>query len=296
MHDRGDFCLSPARVAADVARLAALTPRVRLYSLACDAGSRALLNAARSHGLTVDAGVWVGRDAAAVGREVALLGRLLAEGYGDVLRTVWVGNEAMSIHRVPQAAVVSALRRVGRVRAAAGVRARHVRVGIAEIGDFWRGNTPNTAPAKVAALADVLGVQSHPYYAGIDPLTTDASWLALSDVAAARAAHPGKVVALSETGFPTRGHPRPSPGGWSTATPSVAAAGAYAAQMEAARRRTGLESTWIGLADDAWKRRWAPAEWGGGVTYAWGLLSCGRVDKGIPLPPPAGSNGGRGGG
>jgi len=264
MADAGDFCLPPHAVAADIGRLATLTPRVRLYSLVCDAGSRALLDAARTHGLTVDAGVWVGVDADAVGREVALLGRLLADGYGDVLRTVWVGNEAISIHRVPQAAVLSALRSVVAVRDAAGADARRLRVGVAEIGAFWRGKTPGTAPAELAALADVLGVQSHPYYAGLDPLTADASWLALADVAAARAAHPHKAVALSETGFPTRGDARRSPGGWTTATPSVAAAGAYAAQLEGARRRTGLEATWIGLADDAWKRRWAPAEWGGG--------------------------------
>ncbi|KAK1859745.1 hypothetical protein I4F81_002339 [Pyropia yezoensis] len=87
--DGGDFCLPPERVAADMARLHALTPRVRTYSAVCDAANRVIYDAARAGGMTVDAGVWVGADAAAVDREVALIGAALADGYGDVIRTIW---------------------------------------------------------------------------------------------------------------------------------------------------------------------------------------------------------------
>lgn len=266
--DGGNFCLPPDRVAADMARLHALTPRVRTYSAVCDAANRIIYEAARAGGMTVDAGVWVGADAAAVDREVALIGAALADGYDDVIRTIWVGNEATSIHGLPVATVAAVVRRVrGAVTAA------------------------RRAAAAAAALArelDVLGVQIHPYYAGADPLAADVSGAVLRRVAAVAAAHPGKEVVLSETGFPTRGPPWPAPAGGAntTATPSVAAAAAYARQIEAAATAAGVAATWIGLADDQWKRRWAPSPYPGGADYAWGLLDCARGDKGGGIPPP----------
>ncbi|GAB0494330.1 hypothetical protein MMPV_005622 [Pyropia vietnamensis] len=295
--DGGDFCLPPEVVAADMARLRSLTPRVRTYSAVCDVANRVIYDSARAGGMTIDAGVWVGHDAAAVEREIQLLAAVLADGYGDVIRTIWVGNEATSIHGVSVGTVTAVVRRVRAAISAAAVAAAVAgrapppspRVGVTEIGAHWLAAKPGTPAATLARSLDVLGVQEHPYYAGADPLAADVSGIVLDRVAAVAAAHPGVEVTLSETGFPTRGAPWRAPpgGGNTTATPSVAAAAAYAKQVEAAAARAGVGATWIGLADDEWKRRWAPSPFPGGADYAWGLLDCARRDKGGGLPPPA---------
>lgn len=295
--DGGDFCLSPEVVAADMERLRGLTPRVRTYSAVCDGANRVIYDAARAGGMTVDAGVWLGPDAAAVEREVVLLAAVLADGYGDVIRTIWVGNEATSIHGMPVVTVAGAVHRVRAAVAAAAAAATAAgrvpppppRVGVTEIGAHWLAATAGTPAAALVRSLDVLGVQEHPYYAGVDPLAADVSGIVLDRVAAVAAAHPRVAVTLSETGFPTRGPPWRAPpgGGNTTATPSVAAAAAYAIQVEAAAAARGVGATWIGLADDEWKRRWAPSPYPGGADYAWGLLDCARGDKGGVLPPPA---------
>lgn len=155
-----------------------------------------------------------------------------------------MGNEATSIHNLPVspvAAVVRSVQAAVAAAAAAAVAAGRPRlpspeVGTTHIGAHLLAATADMPTAALARELDVPGVQIQPHSSGADMFAADGSGAVLDLVAAVAAAHPGKDVALSETGFPTRGPPWRAPpgGGNTTATPSVAAAAAYVVQIEAA--------------------------------------------------------------
>lgn len=238
-----DPTVAATQIAARLALVAPLARRVRTYG--CVAGLEQAPALARSAGLQVSAGAWLGADTADNERQVSNLIDIGRAGQADVLV---VGNEVLFRAELPAAAIVAQVRRV---KAALP----QLRVAYAEVARNWL-----SSPALIDAV-DLVMVNAYPYWDGV---AVAEAIPALDDAMnRVRAVAGGKPVQLSETGWPTAGNTLKA------AVPTEANAARYLADVRAWAARTGQDDWyWFAAFDEDWK---ATAE--GPQGAHWGLMT-----------------------
>ncbi len=246
-----------AQIDADFAALAPLAGCVRTYSV--DQGLDAVPRLARSRGLRVLLGVWIGRDAAENEREIARALEVLRRD-SDVIDAVVVGNEVLLRREQP----VAGLRAyIERVRAATPVP-----VTYADVWEFWLRN-----PALADAVSFVT-VHMLPYWEDEPQPVDRAVEHVLRVHERVRAAFPGKAVLVGEVGWPSAGRRREN------AVPSPANQARFIREFAGAAARHGVRYNAIEAFDQPWKRRLE-----GTVGGFWGLLDADAGPK-FPLQGP----------
>jgi exo-beta-1,3-glucanase (GH17 family) len=180
-NNTGGHCLLPNQVEIDLAGISKLTSRVKTYSTICVNATRQVVVSAKKLGLTVMLGVWINKDKTANAAEIFRVKALINEFAGSgVFTSILVSNEAMFVLKVDPELLASAIKEVKAiVKASADPK---IQVGFAEIYNTLL-NKPtgddviqsNTKPVdKVVDAADFIGLNSHPYWGGIDPTIRDA--------------------------------------------------------------------------------------------------------------------------
>ena len=252
------------QIRGDLERVAAITGRVRSYTVAGAMADLPRLAAGLPLKLTL--GAWLARDQGANTRE---LDRLIASvrGAGNVERVI-VGNEAVlrGDLTVPQL-----IADIGDVRAGVGVP-----VSTAEPWHVWLKHP------ELAAAVDFLTVHLLPYWEGIP--VDDAERFLMEKLAAVHAAYPGKPIVIGEVGWPSDG---------------VAIGGAHASRVNQAlflrrffndARAQGLDYFVMEAFDQPWKTSFE-----GRAAGYWGMLDLDRHAKwpltGPVKRPPPGSPG-----
>ena len=195
--DAGTY-VSAAQVDEDLARLAKITDCVRTYSI--DHGVDQVPALAAKHGLKVIQGIWISSHPDK-NRQQIERGIELANQYGDVIRSLVVGNEVLLRGEMTAAGLVAAMREVkSRVS---------VPVTYADVWEFWLRN-----PA-LAEVADFVTIHILPYWEDFPISARDAAAHIDAIHARVAAAFPGKEILIGETGFPSAGRMRegslPSP-------------------------------------------------------------------------------------
>lgn len=261
---------SDAELTEDLQILAAHWSMIRVYGAGATTEGLLRQIQERALPLRVMLGAWVGSEHDPTGRaanerevEAAIA---LARRYPDVVGAVCVGNETQvfwSSHRVPTERLLQLIRRVRH-----GVSQP---VTTADDYNFW--NRPESQ--EVAREVDFLLLHAYAMWnrQGLDEAI---AWTE-RQVDAVRAAHPGLVVVLGETGWATAMHPS------GDAARQIVGVAGEAEQATFYRRFT----TWAARArlpyfffeafDEPWKGGPHPDE----VEKHWGLF---RVDR---TPKPA---------
>ncbi len=252
---------SRAEIAADLRLIATRFNCIRTYSTE---GIDEVPAAARTAGLRVLLGAWIGSDAKSNRREVERLVSI-ANANRDVIDTLIVGNEVF-------------LRRdlsVGKLRdLLAEVRRRTgMPVTTADIWAFW--------PQDPGLLDTVSVVMIHilPYWDD-EPESIDT---VLPHVEAVYAdmvrKFPDKPVMIGETGWPTQGRPR------SALEPGRVNAARYIREFTRFAEAKGIRYNLIEAFDQPWKR---PNE--GTVGGYWGLFDPVSRNEKYPLQGPVAEN------
>ncbi len=179
-------------IRADLERLRAVTPRIRTYTV--DRGLDRVPAIARTLGLKVSLGLWLGKDIAKNDREVTRGLEVIAAHPGTIDR-VFVGNETVERGDLT-AEELGAY--IGRVKAAAaGAR---VGVGTAETWSIWLRHR------ELGHAVDFIGVHLLPYWDGVP--SSEATDYVARRFDEITAAFPGKKIVIAETGWPSAGERR----------------------------------------------------------------------------------------
>jgi exo-beta-1,3-glucanase (GH17 family) len=283
--DVGGMCLLPTQVALDIQAISKLTSRVRTYSSVCTAATWQILASARKAGMTVMFGVWLQADSTSNANEFARA-MLFVKEFQDVISDVIVGNEPVYSLGLSASFVAEKVREFRGMMNAAGVNKP---VGVGDIYSIWMGE--NVKPVdgtqlssdidmtSVIEAADWVGVNTHVYWAGLDPTTGDAAGFLMGQ-AQAVAKRTGKPVKISETGFATAGDTYT--GGLGTAVPGEGQLTAFLSDVELAAREAGQAVFFFESFNGDWKRRWTPFV---EMDYSFGFAYCNRTTKGIHFPP-----------
>jgi exo-beta-1,3-glucanase (GH17 family) len=255
--------VTPARIEADLRRLAPLTDCVRTYAVT--QGLDAVPAVAARLGMTVLLGAWIGRDRGANDAELRTA-IALARRHPHAVRAVVVGNEVMLRRELPEAELVGYIERV---RAAVPVP-----VTYADVWEFWLKH-PSLASAVTFVTIHVL-----PYWED-EPVGIDA---AVEHVVAIwhemQRRFPGRELLVGETGWPSAGRARRA------AVPGRVEQARFVRQFTREAAEHGIRYNLIEAFDQPWKRALEGAMGG-----AWGLLdSDGRekFDRHGPVAPREG--------
>ena len=180
-----------AQIRADLERVAALTGRIRTYTVQGVLGRIPAL--AEGLGLRVTLGAWLsgkpGADAEELRHLVALARAAPEVDGGPVVDRVLVGNEAVLRGDLTPARLAAHLREVKR-------RVR-VPVSTAEPWHVWLDHP------ELAQAADYITVHLLPYWEKLP--VEDALRFVLEKYDAVAAAYPGKPVVIGEVGWPSAG-------------------------------------------------------------------------------------------
>jgi exo-beta-1,3-glucanase (GH17 family) len=286
----GGLCILSDQVKADMRQIAQLSLRVKTYSLNCLPQTKTIVEYAQANKMTIMLGVWVDKKSSSNDAEIERLVEFLSElgNAGGTITDVIVGNEAIFVQKAKESELLRMIKKAKSVIADAGLS---IRVGTAEIYQIWTGEGPDGNGKPITSIAeevDFFGLNTHAYYAGIDPLAKDAAAgehvlnekVALEKFFADKGID--KPAIISETGFPSEGPPKTS--GGRTATPSIEALSAFAKQIESVSRAQNMPVFFFEPYNSDWKRRWLPYT---DVDYNFGLHTCDRkLKKGLTLPDP----------
>ncbi len=224
--------ITPARIDADLARLAQRFGCVRTYSV--NQGLQQVPALAARHGMQVLLGIWIGADARANAREIALgIATARAAPPGSI-RAIVVGNEVLLRGDQPASVLRHDLRAV---HAATGLP-----VTYADVWDFWLRH-PDLAPA-----VDFISVHMLPYWDDT-PVSAHAAVAHVAQLTArVQAAFPGKPVFIGETGWPSAGRARRD------AVPSLVNEARYLRGFVTWAQAHGQHYNLIEAYDQPWKR------------------------------------------
>lgn len=285
----GGLCILADQVKADMRQIAQLTTRVKTYSLNCLPQTKVIVDFAMKHGMTIMLGVWVDKSEKLNDIEIKRLVELLAvyKSAKGTITEIIVGNEALFVQKATEKELLRMIKVAKDAVAGAGLK---IPVGTAEIYQIWSGDGKDSKSGKpltaIAKAVDFIGLNTHAYYAGVDPLGKKAAAgkHVLNEQMGMEAFWKKKGinrrVVISETGFPTKGPPNPTQLG--TSKPSVAALSAFAEQMEEVSRENDMPYYFFEPYNGDWKRRWLPYT---ELDYSFGLHTCDRVlKKGLKLP------------
>jgi cellulose synthase/poly-beta-1,6-N-acetylglucosamine synthase-like glycosyltransferase/exo-beta-1,3-glucanase (GH17 family) len=175
-----------AQIRTDLTAIAAHARAVRTY--ASTQGLEVVPEIARELGLDVTLGIWIDKDEARNGREIATA-LDLARRYHNVTRLV-VGNETYLRHEHTAAELVKIIQRVKRDSPVPVATADHWKTFI---------DHPELVDAVDEVFAHIL-----PYWEGMPKQTAVDGSLALYDQL--RTAYPGKKIVIGEFGWPSAGH------------------------------------------------------------------------------------------
>lgn len=188
---REEAMVSEARLREDLGILAARTDCVRTYSVI--QGLDAVPRVARSLGMQVLLGAWIGRERDKNEIELAEAIRLANE-YPETVRGIVVGNEVLLRRELPASVLAGYL---DRVRAAV-----EVPVTYADVWEFW------SQHRELAQHVSFVTVHILPYWED-HPVGIDAAIEHIVGTAEAmRKLFDGKDVLIGETGWPSAGRQR----------------------------------------------------------------------------------------
>jgi exo-beta-1,3-glucanase (GH17 family) len=252
---------SAAEVDSDMALLAGAVRAIRTY--AANEGDYDVAAMARSHGLKLWQGIWLGGDRASNIREMTR-GIAQAKAYPDVIERVIVGNEVLLRRDLPVAELMADIDQVK-----AAVRQP---VSYADVSDFW------AQFPEVAAHVDIVTIHLLPYWEDT-PTGIDRAVQHVADVYHDMARlFPGKKIAIGETGWPSRGRWRDD------AAPGVVNEAAFLRRFVALARAAGFDYNVIEAFDQPWKYHDE-----GVIGASWGLWKADRTPK-FPLQGPVVEN------
>lgn len=249
---------SADKLRADLAPLAALTPRVRTYST--DHGLDRIVPIARDLGLKVSVGMWLQTDPAVDSAE-------LARGIMAILKTpvavdrVFVGNEVLTSKFQSVAALKARIAEVKAALVEGGLP--DIQVSTAETWNIW------LAHRELAEGADFIGAHIFPYWDGVP--VADAVPYVMRRYKELQAAFPGKKIVIAETGWPAAGAP------FKGAIPSPENQARFT--REFTRAAVGYDY----YICEAYNQPWKAAREGGVIGSAWGILDAGGKPR-FPLP------------
>ncbi|MBX7198060.1 MAG: hypothetical protein K1X51_01635 [Rhodospirillaceae bacterium] len=242
----------PDKLRADLAPLAAITPRLRTYAMSN--GLDQVVPIAKDLGLKVSVGIWLQTDPAIDAAETTA-GIMAVLRNPTAVDQVFVGNEVITSKYQSIAALKARIAEVKAALTEAGLK--DIPVSTAETWNMW------LAHPELAKDVDFIGAHIWPYWDGVP--VADAVPYVLRRYKELQAAFPGKKIVIAETGWPAAG---PTNKG---AVPSQenqerfvrafthAAAGldyylceAYSQPWKAAREGSVIGSAW-GIMDDARK-------------------------------------------
>ncbi len=239
---------TPAEIRADLAKVSALTGRIRTYTVA--GGMADIPRLAADYPLHVTLGAWLDRKAGADDAEVKRLIET-ANGNADVDR-VLVGNEVLLRDDLTASQLVGYIRQVKR-----GV---HVPVSTAEPWHVWLKHP------ELAASVDYITVHLLPYWEGL-PIDQSLRYV-MDRLDEVQRAYPGKHIVIGEVGWPSNG---------------VAVGGAVASRVNQAAflrrfftlaQQRGLDYFVMEAFDQPWKTSFE-----GRVAGYWGMFDLDRHAK-----------------
>jgi glucan 1,3-beta-glucosidase len=237
-------------LAADLAALAPLTRCVRTYAV--NQGLEQVPELARSLGLEVLLGAWVGFDPALNQKELETAIQL-ANRYPDTVRGLIVGNEVM-LRREQSEAALKALLDDAR-------RRTRVPVTYADVWEFWLRHP------SLATSVDFLTIHVLPYWED-DPVAVDKAVAHVAEVRQRVLARYGKPVLIGETGWPSQGRQREA------ARPGPVEQARYLREFVRAAHDQGWKYNVIEAIDQPWKRQLE-----GTVGGYWGILDARLAPK-----------------
>jgi exo-beta-1,3-glucanase (GH17 family) len=243
-----------AQVARDLAQIAPLTNGIRTYSISDESFDIGAL--AKQAGLKVWLGIWLGGDKKRNAKEMAA-GIAEANKYPDTITRVIVGNEVLLRRDL---SVNDLIADIDAVKAQVKQP-----VAYADVTDYWK------LFPQVAPHVDVVMIHFLPYWED-KPLNVDK---AIAEIASTTAQFkkmfPGKVIAIGETGWPSRGRWRDD------AAPSRVNEAVFLRKFVSLAQQEGVDYNLIEAFDQDWKYRQE------GIAGAnWGIWNAHRVQK-FPL-------------
>ncbi|OQR85184.1 glycoside hydrolase [Thraustotheca clavata] len=190
-------CKSASQILADFQILAKITKGVRIYSITDCNQAQLVIPAAKSAGLKVWLGVWVGPDSSTFAAEKAKLSSLIQSGVVDSsILGIHVGSEAVYRKDVTPEQAIAYYQDIKNLFTTAGIKTL---VTIADIGDTWIAN-----PSMVEAV-DIVSANEFPFWENKDA-SEAASWFYMRmGPLIASAAKYKKQILISETGWATDG-------------------------------------------------------------------------------------------
>jgi len=237
--------VTPAEIEADLRLLASVTACIRTYGT--DHGLDAVPGIAKTLGLRVVLGAWIGRDAEANAREMARAIEL-TRTHRDVIDLLIVGNEVM-LRRELAPEALAALLAEARQQSA-------VPISYADVWAFWQRHA-----AVLAPQVDVVSAHILPYWEDEPVGIEDAIDYVYRKAAEVRQAFPGQPVFIAETGWPAAGRQR------GPAAPGRLEQARFVRELLARHAAEPLHFNFIEGFDQPWKRA-LEGEMGG----AWGLF------------------------
>lgn len=237
--------ISPEQIEEDLRLLSQRFGCVRTYSVSH--GLDAVPAIARSFGVKVMLGIWLGRDPLANEREINL-GIATANSRPETVSAVIVGNEVLLRRELP----LETLRaHIERVRAAVKQR-----VTYADVWEFWLKN------AELAQSTAFVTIHILPYWED-EPIAIEGAVAHVLDIyESVRRSFPGQAVVIGETGWPSVGRNRQG------AIPSRVNQARFMREFALAAHTRDLPYNVIEAFDQPWKRLLE-----GAVGGYWGLYA-----------------------
>ena len=175
-----------AQVNRDMHLISKIARGIRLY--AARGRNADIIPIARTHGLNVVAGAWIGANGAENALELKALYQIISRY--SYIRDVIVGNETLLRKDLEPAALIDLLHKARR-------KIRQP-MSTAETWDIW------LAHPELVTAVDFIALHVLPYWEGVDPDAAVA--YALARYEEVRKAYPGKRIVIAEFGWPSKGY------------------------------------------------------------------------------------------